>query len=118
MGRNRVSTSFRAHPALGWLIGAVLLSGCSYDLGDPYQRPGTYRPIGDNDANLRVMVVNPADLAAGTGSAAATGSEAAPPVTRLLAGRRYPLPDLNAASVGVTNEQAPQQGSPGPGITQ
>ena len=43
---------------VGWLMGAVLLSGCSYDLGDPYQRPGTYHPIGDNDANLRMMVVD------------------------------------------------------------
>lgn len=99
---------------VGWLLGAVLLSGCAYDLTDPYQRPGTYRPTGDNDANLRVMVVNPADLTAGAGSATALGSEAAPPVARLLAGKRYPLPDLNAATVGVTNEQAPQQGSANP----
>jgi hypothetical protein len=99
-------------------MGAVLLSGCAYDLTDPYQRPGTYRPVGDNDANLRVMVVNPADLAEGTGSAATAGSEAAPPVTRLLAGKRYPLPDLNAAAIGVTNEQAPQQGLASPGATQ
>ena len=99
----------------GWLVVAVLLPGCTYDLTDPYQRPGTYRPIGDNDANLRVMVANPADLVGGTGSTTAAGSEAAPPVARLLAGKRYPLPDLNAATVNVTNEQAPQQGSANPG---
>jgi hypothetical protein len=101
-----------------WLMGAVLLSGCAYDLTDPYQRPGTYRPTGDNDANLRVMVSNPADLMEGTGSATALGSEAAPPVARLLAGKRYPLPDLNAATVNVTNEQAPQQGTANPGTAQ
>ena len=100
---------------LGWLIGAVLLSGCAYDLTDPYQRPGTYRPFGDNDANLRVMVANPADLVEGSGPAGASGKEAAPPVARLLAGKRYPLPDLNAATVSTTNEAAPQQGSANPG---
>lgn len=97
-----------------WLLTALLLAGCTYDLGDPYQRPGTYRPIGDNDANLRVMVANPADLVDGAGPGAATGDEAAPPVARLLAGKRYPLPDLNAASVNVFSGQ-PQQGSANPG---
>ena len=102
----------------GWLITALLLAGCAYDLGDPYQRPGTYRPIGDNDANLRVMIVNPADLVEGSGTGVAIGSEAAPPVARLLAGKRYPLPNLNAAEVDILNGQAPQQGSANPGATQ
>jgi hypothetical protein len=100
---------------LAWLMTVILLSGCAYDLTDPYQRPGTYRPVGDNDANLRVMVANPADLTEGAGSATALGREAAPPIARLLAGKRYPLPDLNAATVNVTNEQAPQQGAANPG---
>ncbi|HEY7577620.1 MAG TPA: hypothetical protein VH855_08485 [Acetobacteraceae bacterium] len=98
-------------------MSAVVLAGCGY-LGDPYQRPGTYRPTSDNDANLRVMVVNPADLVEGTGSGVPTGGEAAPPVARLLAGKRYPLPDLNAATVNVTNEPASQQGSANPGSAQ
>ena len=102
---------------VGWLVSAVLLSGCAYDLTDPYQRPGTYRPLGDNDANLRVMVANPADLVEGTGSPSALGSEAGPPVARLLAGKRYPLPDLNAATVSVSNEPTPQ-GAANPGTTQ
>jgi hypothetical protein len=99
---------------VGWLVGAVLLSGCGYDLTDPYQHPGTYHPLGDNDANLRAMVANPHDLVEGTGSTTAAGSEAAPPVARLLAGKRYQLPDLNAATVNLVNEQAPQQGSANP----
>jgi hypothetical protein len=102
----------------GWLTAALLLAGCTYDLTDPYQRPGTYRPTGDNDANLRAMVANPADLVEGTGSGAAVGGEAAPPVARLLAGKRYPLPDLNAAEVNVFSGGTPQQGSANPGTTQ
>jgi len=101
----------------GWLVTALLLAGCTYDLSDPYQRPGTYRPSNANDANLRVMVTNPADLVEGTGPGPAIGAEAAPPVARLLAGKRYPLPDLNAASVSVFNGQT-QQGSANPGSTQ
>jgi hypothetical protein len=42
---------------------------------------------------------------------------AAPPVARLLAGKRYPLPDLNAASVNIVSEPT-QQGSANPGSSQ
>ena len=38
------------------------------------------------------MVANPHDLVEGTGQGASAGAEAAPPVARLLAGKRYPLP--------------------------
>jgi hypothetical protein len=99
---------------IAWLIGALIVSGCSYDLTDPYQRPGTYNPTGVNDANLRTMVANPHDLVEGTGQGTSLGAEAAPPVARLLAGKRYPLPDLNAASISVFADPA-QQGASNPG---
>ena len=102
---------------LFWLIGALLVSGCSYDLSDPYQRPGTYNPTGDNDANLRAMVANPRDLIEGAPLGLAGGAEAAPPVARMLAGKRYPLPNLNAAEIDVLG-QTPQQGSANPGSAQ
>jgi hypothetical protein len=91
-----------------WLIGALLIAGCTYDLSDPYQRPGTYNPLGVNDANLRVMVANPHDLVEGTGASVSAGAEAAPPVARVLAGKPYPLPELNAASVNIIPTQGPQ----------
>jgi hypothetical protein len=97
-----------------WLIGALVITGCSYDLTDPFQRPGTYNPTGVNDANLRVMVANPHDLVAGEGTGASIGAEAAPPVARVLAGKRYPLPQLNAASVDIISNQPAQQGSANP----
>jgi len=104
------------HPTV-WLIGALLVAGCDTYLTDPYLRPGTYNPTGVNDANLRVMVANPHDLREGTGTGASTGAEAAPPVARMLAGKRYPLPNLNAAEIDVFNQAAPQ-GSANPGSAQ
>ena len=92
---------FRIH----WLIGLLLISGCSYDPFDPFQRPGTWVPDGANAANLRAMVVNPHDLVEGQGERVSTGAEAAPPVTRLLTGKRYPLPNLNAAPIADFGQQ-------------
>jgi hypothetical protein len=102
-----------------WLIGALLVTGCdaSY-LTDPYQRPGTYNPTGVNDANLRAMVANPHDLVEGTGAGVTTGATAAPPVARVLAGKRYPLPTLNAASVDIIANQPQQQGPDNPSTAQ
>jgi hypothetical protein len=106
------------HPTV-WLLGALLVSGCNAPyLTDPYLRPGTYNPTGVNDANLRVMVANPHDLVEGEGAGASTGAEAAPPVARVLAGKRYPLPSLNAASVDIITNQPQQQGSDNPGTAQ
>lgn len=99
----------------GWLIAALLLTRCSPYFFDPYQRPGTWNPASANDANLRVMVVNPQDLVEGTGQATATGATAAPPVARLIAGKRYPLPTISAAPLGASAE--PPQGSPNPSAT-
>ena len=104
------------HPTV-WLIGALLVAGCDTYLTDPFQRPGTYNPTGVNDANLRVMVANPHDLVEGTGPGASTGAEAAPPVARVLAGKRYPLPNLNAAEIDVLG-QTPSPGSANPGSAQ
>jgi hypothetical protein len=102
---------------IGWLIVALLVSGCTYDMSDPYLRPGTWNPTGDNDANLRAQVANPHDLVEGTGQGASVAAEAAPPVARVLAGKRYPLPRLNAADISVFAEPA-QQGSANPGSAQ
>ena len=99
----------------GWLVVALLISGCGYDPDDPYARPGTWNPTGDNDANLRAMVANPHDLIGGTGPGTSAGAEAAPPVKRVFTGKRYPLPALNASSIDIvaTPQQQPETGSPG-----
>jgi hypothetical protein len=97
----------------GWLVVALLVTACSPDFFDPYQRPGTWHPAGDNDANLRAMVVNPHDLVEGEGQGATTGATAAPPVARVVAGKRYPLPSLNASTIDVF-AQPTQQGPANP----
>jgi hypothetical protein len=99
-----------------WLIVVMLVTGCAPDSFDPYKRPGTWVPNGTNDANLRVMVTNPHDLIEGTGQGASTGAEAAPPVARLLAGKRYPLPSLNASTIDMFS-QPQQQGTANPSPT-
>jgi hypothetical protein len=104
------------HP-FGWLMAAMLVTGCTPDLVDPIQRPGTWRPVSDNDANLRVIVANPHDLVEGAGQGTSAGAEAAPPVARLLAGKRYPLPSLNASTIDTFSQQ-PQQGATNPGSAQ
>jgi hypothetical protein len=101
----------------GWLIVALLVAGCTYDMSDPYLRPGTWNPTGDNDKNLRAMVANPHDLVEGTGQGASAGAEAAAPVARLLAGKRYPLPQLNASGINIVTEPTPQ-GVANPGSAQ
>jgi hypothetical protein len=82
-----------------WRIIALLLplAACSPDY--PMDKPGTWAPppVSNNDQNLKVMVVNPQDLVAGAGEDNSLGSEAGPPVHRLLTGRRTDLPPSNAA---------------------
>jgi hypothetical protein len=102
---------------IGWLMVALFVVGCAPDASDPYQRPGTWNPTGDNAANLRVMVSNPHDLVEGAGQGASAGAEAAPPVARVLAGKRYPLPGLNAADINIIAPQQ-QQGPANPNSNQ
>ncbi|HET7883588.1 MAG TPA: hypothetical protein VFL55_22065 [Acetobacteraceae bacterium] len=100
---------------LGCMIGLIVVSGCTYDAFDPYKRPGTWVPEGSNVENLRVQVANPHDLVSGAGQETSSGAEAAPPVARVLAGKRYPLPALNAAEgVDIVNQQPPT-GATNPG---
>jgi hypothetical protein len=99
-----------------WTCLALLLAlaGCTPDW--PMDRAGTWRlgETGSNDANLRTMIVNPHDLVAGTGEATTLGPEAAAPVTRLLTGKRTPLPQSDVLQLGGSG--TPQQQQPaGPG---
>jgi hypothetical protein len=100
-----------------WLIIALFVTACTPGTFDPTQREGTWMPTGDNDANLRIMVANPHDLIEGAGQGASAGAEAAPPVARLLAGKRYPLPKVDASAIGESS-QPQQQGPANPGSAQ
>jgi hypothetical protein len=85
-----------------WYLAALplMLAGCTPDW--PMDRPGTWsldREPSANEANLRVMVVNPHDLITGSGESTSVGTEAARPVQRLLTGHRAPLPAATASSI-------------------
>jgi hypothetical protein len=94
-----------------WLI-ILFLAACT----DPIDQPGTWNTSmsRSNDANLRVMVANPHDLVEGAGQGASAGAEAAPPVARLLAGKRYPLPVENTSSITSVSQQPQGPANPGP----
>jgi len=92
-----------------WVLLPLLLSlgACTPDY--PMDKPGTWSlppgQLGSNDANLRVMVVDPNDLTAGASAEGSEGTAAAPPVQRLVSGRRPALPDISGTPLGGTGEQ-------------
>jgi hypothetical protein len=81
------------------LLAAATLGGC--DFMDPYQRPGNWRPSGVNEANLRAMLVNPADLSAPAPSSGQDGALSTAAVQRLHDGKAKPLPPSDIAPVSV-----------------
>jgi hypothetical protein len=64
------------------------------------------------------MVANPHDLVEGAGQGASAGAEAAPPVARMLAGKRYPIPVSNASTIGASVQPQQQEGSANPSSAQ
>jgi hypothetical protein len=58
-----------------WLPLALATAGCIDP--EPYTRPGTWQATGANDANLRAMIANPADLERGVAPSTASRGEAA-----------------------------------------
>jgi hypothetical protein len=100
------------------LIALLLVSACGYDLGNPIARPGTWKPLGDNTANLRTMVADPHDLVVGRGEDPSLATEAAAPVQRVLTGKRYKLPEESASGISVSTGQASGQEGSGNGTSQ
>ena len=100
-------------PRASWVLLALLLpllftlGACTPDY--PMDKPGTWNippgQLGSNDANLRVMIVDPNDLTAGASAEGSEGTAAAPPVQRLLSGRRPMLPETSGTPLGSTGEQ-------------
>lgn len=90
-------------PMMLSLLLLLTMAGCASS--EQFERPGTWKlpPTGHaaNDANLRVMLVNPHDLVAGANEPASLGSEAVRPIELLLRGQRKKLPNVNAAPIGA-----------------
>ena len=63
------------------------------------------------------MLINPNDLAAGTGEDTSLGPLSVRPVDALLAGRRKPLPSVNASQIGASGQQEQQGGGAGAGAS-
>ena len=84
--------------SLSLLLGAV---GCAAGCAgvDPLHRPGTWQPVGANDANLRAMIANPEDLHHGRAGSGADGEIAARAVARYRAGKVKELPDSGIAQI-------------------
>ncbi len=83
------------------LAGAVALAGCT----DPYARPGTWHAGAVNDANLRAMVADPADLLWGASQPGTDGRLAAAAVERLRSGQVIPMPDESLTRIGTSDTQ-------------
>lgn len=91
------------------LLAALLVGGCATE---PWDREGTWRATGVNDANLRAMIVDPAHLSRGAQPAVASRGEAAArstgrlgfpasPSQGVTAGPGVPnLPPLRTSDVG------------------
>ena len=60
---------------------------------EPFERPGTLRATGINQANLQAMLVEPDHARQGIAAEGSSGATAADAVDRLLKGKRAPLPE-------------------------
>jgi hypothetical protein len=90
---------------LVWLPLALVAGGCIDP--EPYNRPGTWQATGANDANLRAMIANPADLTRGAQPATASRGEAAAQAAALLGGRAAPASGDGTGGSGGGGATAP-----------
>lgn len=88
------------------------LAACS--VFDPYQREGTWRPYGANDANLAAQSVRPSDLVRGVDYAPTDGSMTTAAASRYRSGRIRHLPDSSIASIRVQGSGGNDAGAPDP----
>lgn len=98
-------------------VTAVSATGCT-DVPE-IDRPGTWKPQGINDQNLRAMLVDPRDAYSGAAAVTSRGNEGSRAVTRLLTDRRRPLLDASisriAGSGGASADSAPAPAASGGG---
>ena len=80
----------------------LLLGGC--EAIDPYTRPGKWRPLNANEANLRVHVAEPSMLDRGVDDRRADGQVTAAAVHRYRTDRVRPLPASGVSRVQATGQ--------------
>jgi hypothetical protein len=76
------------------LAAVLLLAGCDHE------RPGTWQATGVNNANLATMLAHPGHAVRGVGATTDRAQPAGVAIRRLERGRRPPLPDSRASTVG------------------
>lgn len=104
------SNRFRVGAVRAGLVALLLVAvGCTETNGD---YPGTWRPAGVNDQNLRAMLANPADAYGGVGSTTSRGDSGGRAVTRLLTDRRRQLLDVTSSRLGGTSAAPAESGGP------
>ena len=84
-----------------WLLALLPAGGC-----DVYQRPGTWVPVGANDANLRAMIADPDDLVTGVADRQADGQVVAAAVARYRSGQVKGLADAAISRVAPISSAA------------
>jgi len=94
------------HPVPCLMFALLAVAGCNAQQ-DPFERAHTWAPTGVNEANLRVMVADPNDLAGGVDEPNSLSAESTPAVRRLLTGQRRPLPVVNASSISTASAPPP-----------
>lgn len=77
------------------LLGVLCLGGCN----DGINRPGSWSASGVNDANLVLMLDNPADLLAGRKAPNSRGAVAQAAVERLLQDKVHALQDARTSAI-------------------
>ncbi|MBL6457165.1 hypothetical protein JMJ55_17655 [Belnapia sp. T6] len=80
-----------------------------------FDRPGTWRATGANDANLKAMLAEPRHAIAGAAARTERGQPGSQAIRLLETDRRRPLPDSRAAKVGMAPPMAPPAPLPGAG---
>ena len=101
----------RTSARLCWVPLLAALGGCSgYDPTNP-DRPGTWQPLGANNANLHAMIADPSHLERGVGSSTDRGAAGADATTRLLEGRRRPLPASRTTATAFGGPAGPGGGA-------
>lgn len=98
------------------VLAGLVLTGCTA-MNDPWDREGAWRPTRANDANLRAMVADPADLIAGRGTDRRVGPGPADAVDRLYRDRVRALPDTDIARVGASGSSSGGGGGSGGGAS-
>ncbi|MCK8785750.1 CpaD family pilus assembly protein [Roseomonas sp. NAR14] len=100
MRSSRHAATRRLLPLLTPLSLALLVAACEGP-ADPFHAEGRWRPAGANEANLRAMVADPADLVRGRSDPRGDAQTATAAVSRLRRDQVRALPNTTASTIGI-----------------